>query len=161
MKTKLYVCTLTAALVAAFAAFPHSSLKPQSAHAANGYSATSFKGTYGYTLQGLIGANSPLSGVGLMVADGAGNVSGTETVQAYGSGTQTLSYQGTYTVNNDGSGSLVLTYPAPPVDPNNPDAMPAAPQVAHYNFVIVDSNLQLKGARSDNGTFVTADFRLQ
>ena len=166
MKTKLFVCTLSVALVAGVAGWSLSRGSMKSVKAANGFSAASLKGTFGYTLQGQIGTSSPLVGSGLMVLDGNGGVSGSETTQAYGVGMQTTTFQGSYSVHNDGSGTMVINYPAlpaPPVDPDNPDATPAAPPavVARYNFVIVNGSAELKAIRGDNGTTVVADFKLQ
>jgi hypothetical protein len=163
MKTKLYVCTLTAALVAGFAGWglSHGPFKVQAVKAANGFSAASVKGTYGYTMQGQIGTSTPLAGLGLLVMDGNGGLSGTETTQVYGVGMQTTSYQGSYTVKNDGSGTMTINYPTLPVDPDNPDAMIVPGVVARYNFVIVNGNAELKAARAENGTIAIADFKLQ
>jgi hypothetical protein len=163
MKTKLYVCTLGAAMVAGLGGWGLASgpFKMQTAHAASGYSAVSMKGTYGYTVQGEVGSSTPLAGLGLLVADGNGGISGSETLQVYGGGTQTQSFQGSYTVNNDGTGTIIINYPQPPVDPNNPDALPVQGQVARYHFVIVGGNAEIKAVRADNGTIATADFRLQ
>jgi hypothetical protein len=166
MKTKLYVCMLSAALVAGIAGWGLSRGPMSSVKAANGYSAASLKGTFGYTLQGQFGASTPLAGLGMMVLDGNGGISGNETTQVYGIGLQTTPFQGSYTVRNDGSGTMVINYPAlpaPPVDPDNPDASPMSPPpaVARYNFVIVNGSAELKAVRGDNGTIAIADFRLQ
>src|SRR6476646_9217204 len=125
MKTKLYVCTLTAALVAGFAGWglSHGPFKVQAVKAANGFSAASLKGTYGYTIQGQIGSTSPLAGLGLLVLDGNGGLTGSESTQVYGVGNQSTTYQGSYSVKNDGSGTLVINYPVPAMDPDNPDAV--------------------------------------
>jgi hypothetical protein len=165
MKTKLFVCALSAALLAGFAGF-NLSRGSVSVKAANGFSAASLKGTFGYTIQGTIGTSTPLAGSGLMVLDGNGGVSGSETVQTYGVGMQTTQFQGSYNVRNDGSGTMVINYPAlpaPPVDPDNPDAVSVAPPavVARYNFVIVNGTAELKAVRGDNGTIAVADFKLQ
>jgi hypothetical protein len=158
---KLYVYTLTAALAAGFAGWGLSQGSLHSVKAAAGYSAASLKGTYGYTLQGQVGTTAPLAGLGLLVADGNGGISGSETTQVYGVGMQTTSFQGSYSVKNDGTGTLIINYPAPATDPDNPDAMPMPAVVARYHFVIVNGSLELKGMRGDNGTIATADFKLQ
>ena len=163
MKTKLYVCTLTAALFAGCAGwgFSHATFKMQSVKAASGFSAASVKGTFGYTLQCQIGTSTPLAGLGMMVADGNGGISGSETTQVYGVGVHTQVFQGSYTVRNDGSGTMVLNFPAPPTDPDNPDAVQLAGPIARYNFVIVNGLAELKAVRGDNGTIAIADFKLQ
>jgi hypothetical protein len=160
MKTKLFVCALSAALIAGIAGWSLAH-GMHSVKAANGFSAASLKGTFGYTVQGQIGSTNPLAGTGLMVLDGNGGITGSETTQVYGVGLQNSQFQGSYTVNNDGSGVMVINYPAPAIDPNNPDAVPLPGVVAHYNFVIVGGTAEIKAVRGDNGTVATASFKLQ
>ena len=157
---KLYVCTLTAALVAGFAGWGLSH-GMSTARAASGYTAASMKGTFGYTLQGQVGQSTPLAGLGMIVADGNGGLSGSETSQVYGVGTQTTPFQGSYTINNDGTGTMTINYTVPQQDPNNPDVVLPPPVIAHYNFILVNGSTQIKAVRSDNGTAAVADFKLQ
>ena len=129
-------------------------------HAAGAFAADAFKGTYGFTEQGSFGTSTPLAGLGLLTADGFGNVSGSETLQIYGSAPQALAFQGTYNINPDGSGSLSLSYQAPvdpTADPNAPPANPG-PTEARYDFVVVNGKLELHAIRADNGLVATATF---
>ena len=160
MKTKVYLCA--AVLAAGFTGFALS--HAPAAKAANGRSLASVKGTYGYTLQGTIASTTPLAGLGIVVADGNGGLSGTETLQIYGQGTQTQTFQGSYTVNNDGTGTMLINYPAPPTpayDPDNPPPPTPPALTAKYDFVMVSGQLQLKAMRSENGIVATAEFTAQ
>jgi hypothetical protein len=132
------------------------------ARAASGFSLSSVKGTYGYMIQGQMGATR----LGLLTADGNGGISGSDIVQAFG-GTQTQPFQGSYTVNNDGTGTMTLNYPAPPAppqppqDPDNPTpVILPPPPIAHYNFVLVNGRT-LRAISSDRNVFATGDFTLQ
>src|SRR5215467_10303012 len=62
--------------------------------AASGFSIGTVKGTYGYVIQGQMGATR----LGLLVADGNGGITGSDMLQAFG-GAQSQPFQGTYTVN--------------------------------------------------------------
>ncbi len=124
-------------------------------HAQAGMSVASLKGTYGYTEEGAVGG-MPMICVGLMVADGLGGVTGSETVQTMG-GPMVRNFQGVYTVANDGSGTMTFNYIVPP------DADPEAPVPApiQYKFVILDGKAQIKAIRLDAGVLAKAEFQLQ
>ena len=130
--------------------------------AASGFSIGTVKGTYGYVIQGQMGATR----LGLLVADGNGGITGSDMLQAFG-GAQSQPFQGTYTVNNDGTGTMTLNYPALPTqtlgpeDPENPTiVVQPPPPVAHYNFVVVNGHT-LKAISSDRNVFATGEFTLQ
>jgi hypothetical protein len=79
------------------------------------YSASSFNGVYAYTVSG--SAADPITGVttfiaeaGRLSADGAGHVSGNDTVMISGDLVR-RSFSGTYAINPDGTGFLTL-YPS-------------------------------------------------
>jgi hypothetical protein len=77
--------------------------------AQSGCTSASFQGAFGYTFNGLTGFNArPFAAVGRLVADGQGNVSGSETQSANGV-ISTRTYTGTYKVNPDCTGSQVST----------------------------------------------------
>jgi hypothetical protein len=77
------------------------------AQAQSGCTSASFQGAFGYTFNGLTGFNArPFAAVGRLVADGQGNVSGSETQSANGV-ISTRTYTGTYKVNPDCTGSQV------------------------------------------------------
>lgn len=135
------------------------------AKASNGFTCTSLQGVYGYTVQGTIGMTTPLAAMGVLTADGKGGISGTETLQVYGQGTQVTQFQGSYSVDAGGTGTMIINYPALPAqpitDPDNPPLPPPAPVVARYSFVIVNGVAELRGMRADNGIIATAAFRQQ
>ena len=56
---------------------------------------------------------------------------------------------------------MVINYPAPAFDSDNPDAVALPGVAARYHFVIVNGSAELKAARGDNGTIAIADFKLQ
>jgi hypothetical protein len=134
------------------------------AKAATGRSIASLSGTYGYTVLGTLGSTTPLAALGTLVFDGNGGISGSETMQIYGQGTQTQVLQGCYTVNSDGSGTILINYPAPPApaqDPDNPNYATPQALTARYSFVMVNGVTEILGMRSENGIIVTADFKAQ
>jgi len=76
------------------------------------YNVSNLVGGYAYSISG--SAMDPISGsitriaeAGRLTADGAGNVSGVDTVIVAGSATR-RTFSGTYTMNPDGTGSLAL-----------------------------------------------------
>lgn len=78
-----------------------------------GFSVASISGAYGITYSGTVlnasGFNSAIAATGRMVADGQGNLSGSETFNVVGKVCEgTLN--GTYTVNGDGTASITLTF---------------------------------------------------
>ena len=114
------------------------------------------KGTYVFTQQGNAQSNQPITGLGLMTLDGAGNVTCNETVQFPGSN-MVSNCAGKYYINSDGSGTIEIMYDAI----ISPDAsVEAAPQIstAKFKFYICNNGKQLKGIRMENGIFVVANF---
>lgn len=76
------------------------------------YDSSSLSGGYSYLISGsavdpIFGALTRIAEAGLMTADGAGNLNGSDTVMVDGSLTR-RTFTGTYSVNPDGTGSLVL-----------------------------------------------------
>ena len=162
MKTKNFM--LAVALLAGLAGWGLS--RGTTAKASNGFTSASLKGIYGYTVQGTLGMTTPMAAMGVLTADGNGGISGTETLQVYGQGTQITQFQGSYSVDAGGTGTMVINYPALPAppdsgDPDNPPLPSPAPVVARYSFVIVNGVAELRGMRSDNGIIATAAFRQQ
>ena len=70
----------------------------------------SFKGSYGASCGGFVG-DSPLAVIGVLTADGKGNISGVETLSVNGVITSGVTFTGTYTVNADCTGSIETTTP--------------------------------------------------
>jgi hypothetical protein len=86
----------------------HQTLYGQAVH----YDVSYLNGGYAYSITG--SATDPISGsttriaeAGRLTADGAGNVSGVDTVIVAGAATR-RTFSGTYTINPDGSGTFVL-----------------------------------------------------
>ena len=129
-------------------------------HAQSVIDNTAVQGTYGFTEQSAGGSEVPLVGLGLLMADGAGNISGHETIQVLGAGTQIRNFQGLYSVNPDGTGTMTVNYaPDPNADPTlTPDP---STLTATYSFVVVNNKLSLKGVRTANGVLVTSEFSKQ
>ena len=162
MKRHVILSVAALAAVAAWGVWGRSA----SVYASPGYAADALKGTYGFTEQGGASNTTPLVGVGLLNADGNGAVSGTETVQIYGQGTQVRNFQGSYTINPDGTGTMTLNVPPPSYTPvyddnGNLASIPPEGQVAKYSLVVVNNKVEFRGIRSENGIFVTASFTRQ
>src|SRR5262249_20220121 len=82
-------------------------IRAPKAQAQSGCTRASFQGAFGYTFTGLSGINAlPFAAVGRLVADGQGNVSGSETQSDNGEISR-RTYTGTYKVNSDCTGSEV------------------------------------------------------
>jgi len=86
--------------------------KPPVARAQSGCSAASLKGAYGLAVSGFFydvnGFQGVYSSGGVAVADGAGGITGTDTLNLDGTPTRGRQFSGTYTVNADCSGSMNL-----------------------------------------------------
>jgi hypothetical protein len=82
------------------------------ARAQNACSAASLQGSYGLAVDGFFYDVNGFQGVydsaGVAVADGAGNITGTDTVNIDGTPTRGRKFTGTYTVNADCSGTMIL-----------------------------------------------------
>jgi hypothetical protein len=101
----------TPAMVAALALGLAGSIWAQ----APAYDATSLNGTYSYSISGYAydpntRANDQIVEAGQFTADGAGNVSGSDTVMISG-GLVRRTFVGNYSINPDGTGTLVF-YPS-------------------------------------------------
>ena len=83
------------------------------ARAQSGCSVASLKGSYSLAISGFFydadGFQGVYSAAGLAVADGAGGVTGTETVNLDGTPSRGRQFTGTYTVNTDCTGSISLS----------------------------------------------------
>jgi hypothetical protein len=82
------------------------------ARAQNGCSVASVKGSYGLAINGFFydvdGLQGVYSSAGLAVADGAGGISGTDTVNIDGVPTRGRQFAGSYIINNDCTGAMNL-----------------------------------------------------
>jgi hypothetical protein len=127
----------------------------KSVHAQSAPSVASIKGAWGFNLQGMAGGGSSISPVaagGQVIADGAGNLSGTETYQAYGAGLFNRTFSGTYTVNPDGTGAMTLNFV---------DEGAGLVLTNTFRFVLVGNSLTLRAVQTDPGLFATAEFQQQ
>lgn len=109
------------------------------------YDVSSLNGGYAYNLNG--SATDPISGsltrvaeVGLLTADGAGNVSGTDSVMVAGSLIR-RTFTGSYTINPDGTGALVLN--------------PTWGSTIHANFVAGQGGQILRLVLTDYGDTIS------
>lgn len=118
------------------------------ANAAQGCTAATLTGNYGFTFSGFFqnqGRNSPISGIGSGTLDGEGNVSATVTASFNGN-LSTFPYTGTYTVNPDCTGSLTAT---------------PGSGLANFSIVIVRGGAEVLGVNIDPGNTWTIDFKKQ
>ncbi len=85
---------------------------PPVARAQSGCSLGSLKGSYSLAVNGFFYDQDGVQGVygsaGLVVADGAGGITGTDTVNVDGTPTRGRQFTGVYTVNADCSGTMNL-----------------------------------------------------
>jgi hypothetical protein len=113
--------------------------------------AGSLVGTYGYTQTGVYfdaqGGTNYYSAAGSFVADGQGNLSGSETSSDNGNIATASTYTGTYTINTDCSGSYSSSYPGL--------------GFSNYTFVITDSGNGIQLIESDTGINLTGVARRQ
>ena len=82
------------------------------ARAQNACSVSSLQGTFGLAVDGFFydvnGFQGVYASAGVAVADGAGGITGTDTVNIDGTPIRGRTFTGTYTVNSDCSGNMVL-----------------------------------------------------
>jgi len=78
---------------------------------ASGCSNSSLRGSYGFQLNGNIIGLGPIGGVGVATYDGAGNFIQTDNVNVNGFGSAPRPGSGTYTVNADCTGTQTLNLP--------------------------------------------------
>ncbi|MDO8431932.1 MAG: hypothetical protein Q7S58_05915 [Candidatus Binatus sp.] len=84
-----------------------------SAFATSGFSNKSFKGSYAVGFSGTDLTVGPIAGTGILIADGKGNLTGTETIKD-GPIVCTESFSGTYGINPDGTGTGSVTVTSTP-----------------------------------------------
>ena len=104
----------------------------------------SWDGSYGYKLEGdRIGGTDPgpRAAVGKIVADGHGNLSGTETKSKDGVILQGLTFTGTYQMLTDCTGSGTVTI--------------SDGEVRHFNFVVVEQSEEVVAIQTDQGRVTT------
>lgn len=112
--------------------------------------AASFKGAFGYTLKGFIyderGNLYVLAAGGRMVSDGAGALTGADSI-SYDGNTVKRRYTGTYTVNEDCTGTLIFSG-----DDNS---------ITNADFVIVNDGKEVSVVQTDANFIVSGDLKQQ
>ena len=105
---------LVLAIVLPLAFLSSSCGSPSSASAATTFSKSSIKGSYALSFAVAVGGGAAIDytgGTGVIVSDGKGNLSGTESYSdTNGKVCTDLTLSGTYTVNPDGTGLANITY---------------------------------------------------
>ena len=135
------------ALVLAGVAISTAVLRTRTVHAQTGCDATTLTGAYGYNMSGSYYDNQSnwnvIADTGRIVADGAGNLTGTSSFMndAYSFTRRTLT--GTYTLNSDCTGSAKITY--------------SDKEVAGLDIVVVNNGKEVNMIQTDtavifNGT---------
>jgi hypothetical protein len=79
----------------------------------SGFTKQSFKGRYAVGFSGADLNVGPIAGTGIMVSDGNGNLTGTQTIKD-GPFVCTESFIGTYSINADGTGAGTVTVTSTP-----------------------------------------------
>jgi hypothetical protein len=95
------------------------------------------KDSYGYTATGTIPGLGDIAAVGILTADGAGHVSGADTVAASNGVIEHRIFTGTYTVDADCTGSITLQFDAPTFS-----------GLATADIVIVDKGTKIRGIQT-------------
>jgi hypothetical protein len=112
--------------------------------------ATSFNGAFGYSLKGYVydsrGYLYYLGAAGRLVSDGAGNITGADTISYDGSIVR-RKFTGTYSVNADCTGTLVL---------NADDT-----SITNADFVIVNDGKEVSLVETDANFVLNGELKLQ
>jgi hypothetical protein len=95
------------------------------------------KDSYGYTAKATIPGLGEIAAVGILTADGAGNVSGADTIAASIGVIEQRTFTGTYTVDADCTGSIRLEFVAPTFS-----------GLATVDVVIVDKGAKIRGIQT-------------
>jgi hypothetical protein len=86
----------------------------ETGNARSGFSVASIRGVYRLTFSGLILPGlRPESGLGIFVADGQGNITGTEVFNTDGHLCPDVTVTATYTVNPNGTGTVSADFASP------------------------------------------------
>jgi hypothetical protein len=127
-------------------------VKQPVARAQSGCSVASFKGSYSLSVSGTFYDVNGFAGVyassGLAVADGAGAIIGSDTLNYDGTPTRGRQFVGTYTINSDCTGAMNLK------DLKN------AP-IVNMDLVIVNGGKDIELVDNDPDMILTGTARLQ
>ncbi len=122
------------------------------ARAQGGCSISTFKGAYGLAINGFFyfpdGSQGVYSSAGVAVADGAGGIAGTDTVNVDGTPSRGRQFTGTYTMNSDCTGSMSLK-----------DAKVAA--IANLDLVLTNGGKNVALVDFDTDTILNGTAQLQ
>jgi len=94
------------------------------------FSETSVRGSYGFSFQGEIVGIAPVAAIGVLEADGNGNINPASRTININGVPITETFTCTYSVDPNGTGSAVC-----PID----DPQPGAPPVETFDFVLVNN----------------------
>ena len=112
--------------------------------------ATALNGAYSFKLNGYVydrqGYSYFLAGVGVATADGAGNVSGTETMSFDGSIVK-RKFTGTYAINSDCTGSFTFNY--------------GDSSVFHADVVVTNDAKEVSVVQTDSGFIYSGEWKKQ
>lgn len=124
------------------------------------YSVASLTGPLVFSETGTVNNTSPLTVIGLVNADGAGNLIGTVSQNQLGAGTGLFSVRGKYTVSEDGTGQMTLAYlPLVPGGTTVQDGT-SVPEV-YYNLVVSGAGSTVKASRTNIGFYTQAELKKQ
>jgi hypothetical protein len=80
-------------------------------HASGGCSNSSLRGSFGFQFNGTVLGVGPIAGVGVNTYDGVGSYTGTQTVNINGFPVPNQPTSGTYSVNADCTGTQTVSFP--------------------------------------------------
>lgn len=118
---------------------------PSSATAATTFSLSSIKGSYALSFAVAVGGGAAIDytgGTGVIVSDGKGNLSGTESYSdTNGKVCTDLTISGTYTVNPDGTGLANITYSSSSPDPDCSGSFAQTLSIANGGALVKTTNI--------------------
>ena len=123
-----------------------------SALADKGFSVKDVRGSYGFSFQGQIVGVGPVGAVGLITADGEGNVTDAVRTISINGVPVTQTFTCSITVDPDGTGSAVC-----PLD----DPLPGTPPVETFDFVLEDKARSFRIVGTTPGIVVVGSGREQ
>lgn len=120
--------------------------------AENSYTAGDVKGRYGFSFQGEVVGVAPVAAIGMMVADGNGNITEAVRTITVGGVPVTETFTCSLSVNHNGTGSAIC-----PLD--NP--APGFPPVETFDFVMEQNGKAFRFVSTTSGIVVLGSGALQ
>ena len=118
---------------------------PSSASAATTFSQSSIKGSYAMSFAVAVGGSAAIDytgGTGVIVSDGKGNLSGTESYSdTNGTVCTDLTLSGTYTVNPNGTGLANITYSSSSSGPDCSGSFAQTLSIANGGALVKTTNI--------------------